>query len=81
MKTYGVLKTGIIGTVLMIICCFTPVLVIALGVVGLSAWLGWIDFVLLPGLAVFLCIMGYGLWRCWRSAPSDTPSTGSTEGG
>ncbi len=81
MKIDGVLKTGIIGTVFMIVCCFTPVLVIAFGAVGISAWLGWIDYVLLPGLAAFLCIMGYGLWRCKRSAPSDVPSTGAVDRG
>ena len=81
MKIDGVLKTGIVGTVLMVICCVTPILVIALGAVGVAAWTGWLDFVLLPALGVFLCILGYGLWRCKRSAPSDTPSTGSAEGG
>lgn len=38
-------------------------LVIALGAIGLSAWLGWIDYVLLPTLAVFLVMTAYGLWR------------------
>jgi mercuric ion transport protein len=65
----------------MVICCVTPVLVIALGAVGLAAWTGGLDLVLLPALCVFLCILGYGLWRCKRPAPSDTPSTGSADGG
>lgn len=56
-------KTGAIGTTIMAVCCFTPALVIGLGAVGLSAWLSWIDFVLLPGLFVFICLLGYGLWR------------------
>jgi mercuric ion transport protein len=76
-----VLKTGIIGTVLIVICCVTPILVIALGAVGLAAWTGWLDLVLLPALGVFLCILGYGLWRCKRATPSDTPSTGAADGG
>ncbi|MEE9545733.1 MAG: mercury resistance system transport protein MerF [Rhodospirillales bacterium] len=45
------------------LCCFTPLLVIGLGAVGLSAWLAWIDYILLPGLLIFLCLTGYGLWR------------------
>ena len=57
------LKTGIIGSVVMAICCFTPVLVIAFGVVGLSAWIGLIDVVLLPALVIFICLTGYALWR------------------
>ena len=52
-------KTGAVGTVIMAVCCFTPVLVIGLGTIGLSAWLVWLDFVLLPGLLVFICLTGY----------------------
>jgi mercuric ion transport protein len=63
MKDGTILKTGIIGSVVAAICCFTPVLVILLGVAGLSAWLGWIDFVLFPALALFLGLTAYGLWR------------------
>ena len=48
------LKTGIIGSGIMAICCFTPVLVILLGAVGLSAMLAWLDYVLLPLLVLFL---------------------------
>jgi mercuric ion transport protein len=58
-----VLKTGIIGTVIAVICCFTPFLVVVLGAVGLSAWLGWLDYVLLPALAVCIVILGYGIYR------------------
>jgi mercuric ion transport protein len=57
------LRTGVIGTVIVVLCCFTPLLVVLLGAVGLSAWLGWIDYVLWPALIVFLVLTGYGLWR------------------
>lgn len=62
------LKTGVVGTAVSAVCCFTPVLVIALGALGLSGWLGWLDYVLLPALAVFLGMTGYGLWRRTRSS-------------
>ena len=42
------LRVSIIGTTLVALCCFTPVLVILLGVVGLSALTGYLDYVLLP---------------------------------
>jgi len=42
--------TGLIGTAIAALCCFTPVLVILLGAVGLSAWIGYLDAVLLPAL-------------------------------
>ena len=57
------LKAGITGSVILAICCFTPILVILLGIVGLSAIVGWLDYVLLPGLGVFLAITGYSVWK------------------
>jgi mercuric ion transport protein len=63
MKDATIVKTGIVGSVIAAICCATPVLVVALGAVGLSAWLGWIDYVLLPALALFLGLTAYGWWR------------------
>lgn len=70
MKDNTILKTGIVGSVIAAICCFTPVLVLLLGAIGLSAWLGWLDYVLLPALIVFLGITAYGLWRCQQTAAS-----------
>jgi mercuric ion transport protein len=37
MKDRAILRTGISGSVITAICCFTPALVILLGVVGLSS--------------------------------------------
>ena len=62
------LRTGIIGTVIAALCCFTPILVAVLGAVGLSAWLGWLDYVLFPALAVFIALTIYGLYRRQRSS-------------
>ena len=62
------LRTGIIGTVIAALCCFTPILVVVLGAVGLSAWLGWLDYVLFPALAVFITLTIYGLYRRQRSS-------------
>ena len=74
MKDSTILGTGIAGSVIAAICCFTPILVILLGAVGLSAWLGWLDYVLLPALALFLGITAYGLWRRRHAAACCTPS-------
>ncbi|MHA6347652.1 mercury resistance system transport protein MerF [Roseivivax sp. CAU 1761] len=57
------LAYGLIGTVVLALCCFTPILVILLGAVGLSALLGWLDLVLLPALAGALGLTLYALWR------------------
>lgn len=63
MDNRTLLKTGITGSVIAAICCATPVLVIALGVVGLSAWVGWLDYVLIPTLVIFVGITAYALYR------------------
>ena len=56
-------KTGIGGSIIAAICCFTPVLVIGLGLVGLAAFTTYLDFVLLPALVGFLILAFYGWWR------------------
>ena len=56
------MKTGIIGTVVAAVCCFTPALVILFGAVGLSAWLGWIDYVLFPALFASLGLVAHALY-------------------
>lgn len=62
------LRTGIIGTIVAALCCFTPVLVVLAGAVGLSAITGYLDYVLMPALAIFVFITIYALYRRQRSA-------------
>tara|TARA_R110002096_G_scaffold14582_1_gene50564 strand:- start:30245 stop:30454 length:210 start_codon:yes stop_codon:yes gene_type:complete len=57
------LKTGVIGTGVLALGCFTPILVVLVGVVGLSAIVGYLDYVLFPALGVFVLITIYALWR------------------
>ena len=61
------LTTGIIGTVIAALCCFTPVLVVLFSLVGLSAVLGWLDYVLFPALAFFIGLTIYAVWRRQRN--------------
>ena len=63
MNEKKLLKFGVIGTVIVALCCFTPVLVILFGVVGFSAAVGYLDYVLLPALAIFVVLTAYALWR------------------
>ena len=70
--------TGCTGTVIAALCCFTPLLVIGLGAVGLSAWLGWIDYVLFPVLFASLGIVAYALYlRAGSSGPSPMVAIGA----
>ena len=55
-------KTGAIGTLITAICCFTPLLVWALGAIGLAYLVVYLDFILLPLLAVFFVILLVSLY-------------------
>lgn len=63
MSNNRLFKIGIIGTVIAALCCFTPVLVILFGAVGLSAMVGYLDIVLLPALLIFIAITIYAVWK------------------
>jgi len=65
---------GSIGTVVAALCCFTPVLVVLFGAVGLAALVGWLDYVLFPALAIFVGLTIYALLR--RSGPTTPEGTG-----
>lgn len=58
---------GIIGSVIAALCCFTPILVILFGAIGLSAWLGYADYVLIPALVFFVLLTAYAIYRQWRN--------------
>jgi len=63
MKKSTLLKTGIIGSIIAALCCFTPALVILFGAVGLSAWVGHLDAVLMPALLFFLALTVYAFLK------------------
>ena len=68
MKDKTLLRTGLVGTAVAALCCFTPALVILVSAVGLSAVIGYLDYVLFPALAFFLALTGYGVYRMKRSS-------------
>jgi len=63
MKRSILLKTGIIGTAVAALCCFTPLLVILFGAAGLAAWVGHLDAVLMPALALFAGLTAYAFFK------------------
>ena len=67
------LRTGSIGVAIAAICCFTPALVILVGLVGLSAIVGWLDYGLFPILFASMGLVAYALYlRSERKGPSPT---------
>ncbi len=63
MKRSTLLKTGIIGAAIAALCCFTPLLVMLFGAVGLAAWVGHLDAVLMPALVFFLAVTIYAFFK------------------
>jgi hypothetical protein len=57
------LAVEIIAALAAAVCCFTPILVALLGAVGLSAATGYLDYVLLPAVAIFTAISIYAYRR------------------
>ncbi len=57
------ITTGIVGALASSLCCITPLAVILLGVAGMGAWTGYIDYVALPSLAFSIGLIGYGFHR------------------
>jgi mercuric ion transport protein len=56
---------SVTGTILVAACCFTPVLVVVLGAIGLGTIIPYLDFVLLPGLLamIVLTVISYKRWK------------------
>lgn len=63
------LALGIVGTVLSCLVCLTPVAVLTLGAIGLGAWAGHLDAVLLLLLVGFVALTAYRYWTVRRRTP------------
>lgn len=61
MNRRTLLRTGAIGSAVTAVCCFTPILILLMTGLGLSAAIGWLDWVLLPALVLFLAMTAYAL--------------------
>ncbi len=64
------MRVGTIGAVIAAICCATPILGIALGAIGLGAWLAYADYVVLPLLVLCVAVAAFGYYRLKHSAAS-----------
>lgn len=60
------LKVALTGLLVTALCCFTPLLVVGLGALGLATLTGYLDVVLFPLLAIFAVWTGYLLWKMIR---------------
>ena len=53
------LALGVVGAAIACLACLTPVVVLVLGAIGLGAWTGRLDLVLLLLLAGFVVLAVY----------------------
>lgn len=73
------LRFGMVGTAIIALCCFTPVLVVLLSVLGLASLTGYLDMVLLPALGLFIALLAYALYRKNRSPTKHCCKTKKSE--
>jgi len=75
------LRAGIIGTGIAVVCCATPVLVILFGALGISALMGpWLDYyVLFPLLGLSVALIVFALYRKKRHARRNVTPQGISQ--
>jgi len=76
----SLITTGAIGGIVAAICCATPLLAIAFGALGLTAWLSKADYVLIPALLICLGLVGFGLYRRRSAARACCDQASSKQG-
>jgi len=62
MRRETLLKTGVVGALISALCCFTPLLLILFGAAGLAAFVGYLDYVLMPALVFFVVLTVYAIF-------------------
>ena len=71
MNHLRLLKVGLTGLVILALCCFTPILVVVFGAIGLSAVLVWLDYILLPLLLIFVAVTIYAIVKLNSAAKTE----------
>lgn len=55
---------GIVATLLIALCCLTPILVVLFITGGLAAYTGYLDYILFPLLAAAILVVLYAHYKC-----------------
>jgi len=63
---WNLLRTGVLGALVAAICCFTPILGVVAGMLGVSWLVGGADVVLIPILLLCVGIVLYAIVRSKR---------------
>lgn len=65
------LFASVVGTVAVALCCFTPLLVILFGAIGVGALTPYLDLVLIPALAILIVVTGLSYRRYVRATRAE----------
>jgi mercuric ion transport protein len=74
MNDRALIAVGAVGAVVAAICCATPLLAVALGTFGLTAWLAKADYAVIPVLLAGLGLVAYGLSHRRATTDCGAPS-------
>jgi mercuric ion transport protein len=66
---------GVTGALVSMLCCVTPVLVVLLAALGLTAWVAKLDYVLIPVFVASIGVVIFAVVRRKRACPAKTPQT------
>jgi len=64
---------AVTGTLLALVCCFTPALVILLGIAGLSVAVPYLDYFLIPSLLVLIIFTVVSYRKYKNCCDNDSP--------
>jgi mercuric ion transport protein len=62
------------GALLSMLCCFTPVFVVLLSALGLTAFVAKVDYVLVPLFVASIALVTFALVRRRRRCPAKQPN-------
>ena len=67
--------TGVVGALVSMLCCLTPVLALLLGAIGMTAFVAKLDYVLIPVFVASIGLVIFALVRRRRACPGKAPQS------
>jgi mercuric ion transport protein len=63
MRDHNLVTAGVVGAAVAAVCCAAPLVVTAVGAVGLTAWLAKAGNALIPAPILGVGLIAFGLYR------------------
>lgn len=65
---FRVFIAGLVGTIVVALCCFTPYFALLLAFLGLALITPYLDFILIPLLIIFITLTIFSFIK-WKRSP------------